>query len=279
MTDVRRAPGARPFFLSTPRGKRFCLYHAPSPECAASEAILYVHPFGEEMNMSRRMAALQARAFAEAGYGVLQIDLFGCGDSDGELRDADWTTWKDDLVAATQWLRAQGATVVTLWGLRLGATLVLDAICSKSIAASHCILWHPVVTGKTFMTQFLRLALAASMGDEHGGKQNPRDAAARGDIVEIGGYELPPALIAGIDRMDFTGMRDVPIPLHWFELVPDDQTMVPAARMHIAHAWAERNVDIRLHAVTGPAFWATKEVAECPRLVEETAGIFIEVPA
>ena len=51
------------------------------------------------MNKSRRMAALQARAFAEMGFGVLQIDLFGCGDSSGDFSDARWDIWKQDLIA------------------------------------------------------------------------------------------------------------------------------------------------------------------------------------
>jgi len=38
------------------------------------------------MNKSRRMAALQARVFAAMGFGVLQIDLFGCGDSRANLK-------------------------------------------------------------------------------------------------------------------------------------------------------------------------------------------------
>ena len=267
-------PAARPFFLDTPRGKRFCLYHAPRPHRACAGAILYVHPFGEEMNMSRRMAALQCRDFSAAGYAVLQLDLFGCGDSEGELRDADWDTWKQDLVCATEWLRVQASPAITLWGLRLGAALALDAACSGRINASQCILWQPVITGKTFMTQFLRLSLAAGMMS--GEKTNPRDALARGEIGELGGYALTPALVAGIDRIDFSGLRDTSTPLHWFELVPDDQTLMPAARMNIARAWVDSNVDLRVHAVTGPAFWATKEVTDCPRLIVETTGILVE---
>ncbi|HZW21691.1 hydrolase 2, exosortase A system-associated [Noviherbaspirillum sp.] len=277
--NPQRRPPALPFFLDTPQGKRFCLYHAPMPEHARPGAILYVHPFGDEMNLSRRMAALQSREFAQAGYGVLQMDLFGCGDSDGDLRDATWETWKEDLAAAAQWLRRHVSPVVTLWGLRLGAALALDAVRSSSVTASQCILWQPVIDGKTWMTQFLRLALAADMTERQAGRENPRQALARGDTVEIGGYELAPALVAGIERIDLSGLRSIAPPLHWFELVPDDQTLVPAARIRTARDWADRNMDVRLHAVTGPSFWATREVTECPGLIAETAGIFAEATA
>ncbi len=36
-------------------------------------AIVYIHPFAEELNRSRHVVALQARAFAEAGYAVLPV--------------------------------------------------------------------------------------------------------------------------------------------------------------------------------------------------------------
>ena len=74
-----------PFFFDADPGTRFSLYHAPNPQVPARGAILYVHPFAEEMNNSRRMAALQARAFSALGFAVLQIDLFGCGDSCGDF--------------------------------------------------------------------------------------------------------------------------------------------------------------------------------------------------
>jgi len=267
-------PASRPFFLDTRRGKRFCVYHAPPPHAALNGAILYVHPFGEEMNMSRRMAAQQARDFAAAGYGVLQIDLYGCGDSEGELRDADWETWKEDVVCAAEWLRAQASPAVTLWGLRLGAMLALDVARSGNVETSQCILWQPVVAGKAYMTQFLRLVLAAGMVT--GDRMNPHDALARGEMVEVGGYELSPALVEGIRRIDFSTLRDMSIPLHWFELVPNDQTLMPAARMKLARAWVDSNVELHLHAVTGPAFWATTDVTDCPRLIDETTGILLE---
>jgi alpha/beta superfamily hydrolase len=40
------------------------------------------------MNKARRMAALQARALAALGYGVLLLDLHGCGDSSGDFGDS-----------------------------------------------------------------------------------------------------------------------------------------------------------------------------------------------
>lgn len=95
------------FFLPVGSGQRFAIFH-PAQGGTARGLVAYVHPFAEEMNKSRRMAALQAKALAAHGYAVLQLDLLGCGDSSGDFGDASWQAWVDDVVLACQWLRRQG---------------------------------------------------------------------------------------------------------------------------------------------------------------------------
>ena len=67
------------FFLPAAPGERFCLAHAPAREPRG--AIVYVHPFAEEMHKSRRMAALQARLLAARGWLVLQPKRSTCSTS------------------------------------------------------------------------------------------------------------------------------------------------------------------------------------------------------
>lgn len=114
---MRGLPDTHPaesFFLKTGSGERFCLYHSPHPDRECRGALIYVHPFGDEMNKSRRMAAIQARAFSAMGLGVLQIDLFGCGDSSGEFGDARWNIWSQDLVLAKNWLENRVTAPISL---------------------------------------------------------------------------------------------------------------------------------------------------------------------
>ena len=73
---------AQPGFVGRGPQRRFWLHH-PARGGAVRARVLYLHPLAEEMNRSRRMAALQARALAAAGCEVLQPDLLGCGDSAG----------------------------------------------------------------------------------------------------------------------------------------------------------------------------------------------------
>ena len=47
------------------------------------------------------------------------MDLFGCGDSEGDFGEADWQQWLADVVGAAAWLREQTGSAPSLWGLRV----------------------------------------------------------------------------------------------------------------------------------------------------------------
>jgi exosortase A-associated hydrolase 2 len=279
MNTIRRDRPADAFFLKAGSGERFCLYHAPDSECRG--AFIYVHPFGEEMNKSRRMAALQSRALARAGFGVLQIDLFGCGDSSGDFGDARWEIWKDDLATAKDWLENTTHAPISLWGLRLGALLALDFTKGVPDSIDQLILWQPVVNGENFLTQFLRMRMASEMlgGSEQKstGTQGMRDAMAAGHSLEVAGYELAPTLAAKIDSMNAANLDIAGMPVHWFELVPEAGRPLPPAAARIAGAWEQRGVDLHVHLVSGNQFWATQEITECPELITATGSLFAEV--
>ena len=71
-------------------------------------SILFLHPFAEEMHRSRHMVASQARALAGAGYRVMLLDLYGCGDAGGEFTDATWDIWQQDAAYAAESLAGSG---------------------------------------------------------------------------------------------------------------------------------------------------------------------------
>jgi len=183
-------PRVEPFFFDAEPGTRFSLYHAPNPHVAPRGAILYVHPFAGELSRTRRMAALQSRAFAALGYAVLQIDLFGCGDSCGEFSAGRWRIWHDDLALAASWLADRDSGPLTLWGLRLGGLLALDA--AARLDARRVLLWQPYMSGRACINQFLRLS--EQLRDPAPGA--PRSTAAlRAQLavhgaIEVGGFEV-----------------------------------------------------------------------------------------
>jgi exosortase A-associated hydrolase 2 len=260
---------AEAFFLPTPHGQRYCLFHAPQGACRG--ALVYVHPFAEEMNKSRRMAATQARALAAIGYGVLQIDLAGCGDSDGDFGDARWDLWKHDVGAASAWLQQRLDRPVGLWGLRLGALLALDY--ARGAPVSQLLLWQPVLQGAAFMTQFLRLRVAGDMFDASeaggGGTKELRAQLQAGEALEIAGYLLAPELAASIDALDAAQLAPA-CPTHWIEMVASPERAVPPAASRTASAWS---TPPHMHSVVCAPFWTTQEVTESPQLVAATCAL------
>lgn len=278
MKSTPRPSPAEPFYLKTGSGNRFCLYHAPYPNKECRGAFIYVHPFGDEMNKSRRMAAIQARAFAAIGFGVLQIDLFGCGDSNGEFGDARWDIWKQDLEDARRWLKNRVNTPVSLWGLRLGALLALDFAQSTKDTIDKIILWHPVINGELFLTQFLRLRLANEMLggglEKSAGTQAMRSSLANGEQLEVAGYELAADLAGSIDRLRAIKLILSKVPVHWFEIVSDAGRTMPPAGAKVVREWEKvEGSNLHVHLVPGLPFWATQEISECPGLISATTKI------
>jgi exosortase A-associated hydrolase 2 len=266
------------FFLPAGEGQRFCLYHPPYPGTRPSGSLIYVHPFAEELNRSRRMAALQARAFAAAGVAVLQIDLLGCGDSSGDFSDATWIRWKDDLALAWGWLAERTSGPIGLWGLRLGALLALDFAGSSKRTADRLILWQPVLSGELFLTQFLRMQLASDMmlglNDKPASTQEMRNTLASGKTLEVGGYELAPALAASIDTLKLAHFATKNTPIHWLEIVAEEGLQIPPAAARVSEMWLSQGIELHIHAVPGDRFWAQPETSECAPLLSATTSIF-----
>jgi exosortase A-associated hydrolase 2 len=261
-----------PLFITAADGSaRFGLHHVPATG-QPQALVVYLHPFAEEMNKSRRMAALQARALAKAGVAVLQMDLLGCGDSAGELADASWQAWQDDVQLAVRWLRAQhgGNTPLWLWGLRAGCLLATDAATQVG-EPCNLLFWQPPVGGKPLLQQFLRLKMAGELqsGQAGGITAALRAGLERGEDVEVAGYRLPPALALGLEqahlRPPAPNARCV-----WLETsTREPATLLPSSQGVIAR-WHAAGHAVQAVAVRGPAFWQTQEIEEAPALVLAT---------
>lgn len=268
---------AEPLFLPARPGQRFCLYHAPQGACRGG--VLYLHPFGDEMNKARRMAALQARELAALGYGVLQIDLYGCGDSSGDFNDARWEAWLDDAAAGLAWLRAQLGQPVSVWGLRTGALLALE--CARADGAvARVALWQPVPSGAAYLTQFLRLRTANAMlaedGDKNSGTKALRETLRGGASLEVAGYEIAPALADALEAREAIKLGVTGCPVHWFDIGSGAARAITPAVARVTAAWEQQGVDVRVHQVDAAQFWATQEITECPPLLAATSSVFAD---
>lgn len=266
-------PPAQPFFLEAEPARRFCLYHPPQGRDRG--AVLHVPAHAEEMNKSRRMAARQARMLAAQGIGVLQLDLYGCGDSDGFSADARWEIWRQDVLLALAWLRERSEGPLSLWGLRLGGLLALDVAQQRSDLAS-ILLWQPVTEGAAYLTQFLRLRLAADMLTSAGSASDTaalRKELAGGASLDIAGYTITPALALAIDAAAVRAMAAPACQVHWLDLAPQPGRAMAPARAALAKQLAESGWMLDTGVVAGPAFWSSQEITEAPALLEASASL------
>ncbi len=264
--------GGQPFFLSAGparAGQRFCIYHPPKGG-AVIGLLVHVHALAEEMNKSRRMVALQARRFAEAGFAVIQIDLLGCGDSSGEFQDATWGDWLDDIELATTWLRARHSAPLWLWGLRAGCLLACAAA-TRAGEPVGLLFWQPPPSGKQLLQQFLRLKLAGAAldGEPQASREDPRAELAAGRIVIVGGYGLAPALAAGLEAASLAPPALVRQAV-WMEISPREDAVLLPATQKALQAWAAVGIEPAAQVVQGPAFWQTLEIEDAPALLDAT---------
>lgn len=258
-----------PFFLAGRHGALFCLYLAPRHR-APKAAILYLHPFAEEMHKSRRMAALQARQLAANGYAVLQLDLTGCGDSACDFGDARWETWRDDARRAHAWLTERVTAPMLLWGLRSGATLAV-ALAVMLPGVARLLLWQPMINGEQFLQQFLRIKLANEMlsaGQSHSGTAGLIARLQSGAAIEVGGYLLAPEMAAALQMLKLDQFAP-PCPAEWFEISAQGGELSPAS-LGVIDAWRSAGVAVRAHVLRGEPFWMTQEITECSELVTAT---------
>jgi exosortase A-associated hydrolase 2 len=259
------------FLLQSDADDCFCVYRAPADGSVVG-TILHLPGFGDEMNKARPMTASAARAFANRGYAVLQVDLAGCGDSAGGHEDATFSRWLSNLHAADACLRrhcAAGAPSI-FWCLRSGALLVgplLETLRRQSII----LLWQPVLSGTQQITLLLRQKIASDLGNSSTARVAARELRERwfaGETLEIGGYGISSQLAADVDTASFRLPHDVSQRVAWFEIsTATGASLSPAARAKIDELRAAGNI-VEAATVCGPGFWQSVEIERCDALVE-----------
>lgn len=268
-----------PEFIDGTAGKLFVLYHPPAPNAPDCGDLIFVPPFAEELNRSRHMVSRTARTLAATGWGVLVPDLFGTGDSAGDFANARWHIWQQDILTARAWLQHQGRPPSGVWAMRTGALLVGDLM-----AAGHqwapVVFWQPVLQGQTFMTQFLRIALAAEMtgtesADATGTVAALRDRLAAGECLEVAGYTLHPELAAAVEAARLSPPVEPAGTVHWLEIAAGAPELSPGTRRAV-DAWQSQGHTVRARAVGGPQFWMLQEPEPAEELTAATVNILRE---
>jgi len=185
-------------YLDVNGDRLFAAFHQPANQ--PSQAVVILHPLGEEKLWAHRVFVSLARDLAEAGIAVLRIDFRGEGDSDRSFEESDLETRIEDACRAIDFLRGISPLYreMTLLGLRFGAA-VAAATARLRNDVTRLILWDPIVDGAAYMQSVLRLNLMFQMARHRKVVENRDQLVARlakGETVNIEGYELAEPLFS-----------------------------------------------------------------------------------
>lgn len=263
-----------PRFMGDEGRRHFTLQYSCTERPKAH--IVFVPPFGEEMNRCRALVAAQARNFAKSGYCCTIIDFFGTGDSEGELHDSSLQIWQGDIRLTIETVQNEVAAPVILWGLRLGALITLDFVAKSALAIDSLILWQPVLSGERYVTQFLRQRVASLASKDLPPETTAgiRKQLAEGMCVEVSGYTIGGALMDDLESLSIPGLNaPCDRKIHWLENVSEAGAALPATTSKaIEHLRSLRN-DVAVYPFTGPPLWQLHKQDALPELIAITSGL------
>lgn len=268
----------RPRFLGEDGRRHLIVQFACTEEPRAH--IVYVPPFGEEMNRCRAAVAEQARQFAVMGYSCTLVDYYGTGDSEGLLAEASLSLWHDNLRVTVEALLEESSAPVILWGLRLGALIAMDFAAKTSNPVAHVILWQPVTSGQRYVNQLLRQRVAALVNSDRPPETTAqiRGRLEAGECVEVSGYLLGAKLLDDIERIDITAMSGICSGgIFWLENVENLQDALSTASQKAVERLRNRDHEVVVRTFMAPPIWQLHKREEAPGLHAVTSGLAFDV--
>jgi exosortase A-associated hydrolase 2 len=238
--------------------------------------IVFVPPFGEEMNRCRSLVATQARSFARAGYSCTLVDFYGTGDSQGQLRDATLILWESNIREVTEVLQRDFPAPLILWGLRLGGLLALHFSMLPGLCPSDIILWQPVNSASLYITQVLRQRVASLMVRDLPPETTKeiRHRLAEGEDVEVSGYTLSGTLVEQIEGVDVSSMSELCAgTIYWLEHVTEEGKEIGLASRKVVDQLSQQGNRLEVRTFCDPPIWQIHERDFAPHLLSTTAGL------
>jgi exosortase A-associated hydrolase 2 len=272
------------YLPSSQNSQIFLAHYAPQGQGGSMgevQAVIFVPPFAEEMNRSKRMYVLCARLLAEAGIHSIFFDFSGTGDSSGEWGDFDYTDWKNNLIDVYQ-LTKKISSKISLITLRDSALISLDLIKQSEIQINKCILWDPVDSGDALIRQLIRMKIANAMaGDlKKITTREVLESVEQSGYLEVGGYHVSSGLIDSISSQKISDSIETALTsteLHWMttgKSTGNSPQQLPGclAKLNLAE---DLLAQLTLHSVNDVRFWMQQEVTISPLLLRETKRVFI----
>jgi exosortase A-associated hydrolase 2 len=263
-------------FIAGEAGPLFTLLREPA--AGATECVLVVPPFAEEMNKSRRMVAVVSKALAEQGSACVVPDLFGTGDSGGDFSDAHWTLWQSDLAHVANWCAQRNLRVSGILAIRFGAALAAAALAGGAIPpVKKTALWQPFMSGSRCLSQFLRLRIAASLVelDRKETLAELQQQLRSGAVVEVAGYGVSGRLAQEIDAVSAPTVLPPQFgDCLWLEVVRDATAELNTASTNLIAESERAGAKIAIGKFVGEPFWAATEIVVQHECIDATKQFF-----
>lgn len=247
------------------------------PQDIPKAHIVYLPPFGEEMNRSRSLVTEQARQFAREGFSCTILDYYGTGESLGDLISASLPIWRQNIDDVLAQLLQRHQCPVYLWGCRLGGLIALDYVSVGPDVCSKLLLWQPVSSGGTFVTQLLRQRSAAIMqkGEKAESTSDMKRQLAEGNSFDVGGYRLGGALLTAIDQLEVASMLSGnplgdTLEVFWLEHVAEADEQPGAKASRIIRELTDGGAKVLVKTFTGEPVWQLNKRATCADLLAKT---------
>jgi alpha-beta hydrolase superfamily lysophospholipase len=231
-----------------PPGRRLFGWHVPAA-APRRGGVVVCGPMGWEYIRSYRSFRHLGVRLSAAGFDVLRFDYDGTGDSVGSDRDPGRVeAWLGSVAAAIDELRGRASLdTVSLFGVRLGATLALKAAESRDDITS-IVAWSPCLTGRAYVRElraFRRLARA-----------DARPGLAEGD-EEGGGFLLTAETVEALSALDACALSRPPA-RRVLVLARDEVSNEDRLAGHLR----ERGVEVELRRLPGYAPMVMNETYE-----------------
>ncbi len=180
-------PAPEPIYFGPPARRLFGWYHAPAPAAARNRAVVLCAPLGHEALHAHAAYRYLAEELAAAGFAALRFDYDGTGDSAGGDDDEDRVGhWLESIGQAADTLRrCSAAEAVSLFGVRMGATLAAVAAAERG-DITELLLWAPCRSGRLWQREMRVLQAARGPQQAREGTGDEDDPAEEGE--EAGGF-------------------------------------------------------------------------------------------
>lgn len=276
-TDFQHLP-------SSQNSQIFLAHYAPceqSEGVGSQQTVIFVPPFAEEMNRSKRMYVLCARLLADAGIHSICFDFAGTGDSSGKWGDYSFQDWQQNLIDVYRWAKNITPTI-SLITLRDSALISLDLIKRNEIHIDKCVMWDPIDNGEVLIRQLVRMKIASAMADDLKKitTQEVTETIEKEGYLEVGGYHVSSNLIDAVRSQmiadSVEGVLDS-TELHWMTTGKS----ISNAKQQLPISLTKLNLNekllakLTLHSVNDVRFWMQQEVTISPLLLRETKKVFI----